>query len=101
MAALEEQRTIARCQTTESVSGGVTHGVSFRFDNAATGSASRNFVNQRLSDEEPRQFNGVYGQLRAAQAAKQSRTLPHGHALLPQPIGNDDIHRLASDRDGG
>ena len=73
VATREKKRFVAESKPTEGVRGSIAYQVGFSFDNSSAEAALRNFVYERLADQEFCEFDGIDGKLAQAKAANPAR----------------------------
>ena len=73
VATREKKRFVAGSKATEGVRGGIANQVGFSFDDWSAEATLRNFVYERLADEEFREFDGIDGKLAQAKATNPAR----------------------------
>ena len=73
VATREKKRFVAGSEAAEGVRGGIANQVGFSFNNSSAEAALRNFMYERLADENFREFDGIDGKLAQAKAANPAR----------------------------
>jgi len=73
---IEKQRAIPRGRPSERMAGGVSGEIGFCFDDATAQAAARKFANNRFSDQEARELDGIGRKLRAANSANVFHLVP-------------------------